>query len=235
MAKDDEKQKDKEKKKKKKAEKLAKKEAKAAKKAAKEAAKAAKKAATSYEKPSWAVNGELALSCSCDVFCPCVVSLGQAKPTEGYCHGWMAVRIDSGHYDGTDLSGLNVGILVDIPGEMGNGDWTAALYIDERADIRQEEGMEKIFSGAAGGTTGLFRLLISTYLGKKKVPISYETDGKTRKISIPRLIEGDITPISGGDKSKDTIIKTQLTGWDLTLSWRSLADRKCVIWPCLEL
>ena len=46
----------------------------------------------------WAIKGELFLNCSCDVFCPCVVSLGKQPPTAGHCHAWMAIAIDEGHY-----------------------------------------------------------------------------------------------------------------------------------------
>jgi hypothetical protein len=28
----------------------------------------------------WKIRGELILSCNCDVFCPCVIALGQTKP-----------------------------------------------------------------------------------------------------------------------------------------------------------
>ena len=66
----------------------------------------------------WAIKGELFLNCSCTVFCPCVVSLGAHPPTEGYCQAWMAIAIDEGHFEGEDLSGLNVGLMVDIPGRM---------------------------------------------------------------------------------------------------------------------
>ena len=51
----------------------------------------------------WEIKGELFLNCSCTVFCPCVVSLGQ-YPTEGYCHAWMAIAIDEGHYEGERAS-----------------------------------------------------------------------------------------------------------------------------------
>ena len=47
---------------------------------------------------AWTLRGELALSCSCTVFCPCVLSLGQSAPTEGYCLTWAAVRIDEGQF-----------------------------------------------------------------------------------------------------------------------------------------
>ena len=69
------------------------------------------------EKVDWAINGELALNCNCTVFCPCAVSLGDHPPTEGYCQTWLAVRIDNGHFRDVDLSGLNVGMLMEIPGK----------------------------------------------------------------------------------------------------------------------
>ena len=76
------------------------------------------------EKVDWAINGELALNCNCTVFCPCAVSLGDHPPTEGYCQTWLAVRIDNGHFRDVDLSGLNVGMLMEIPGKMARGNWT---------------------------------------------------------------------------------------------------------------
>ena len=81
----------------------------------------------------WHIKGELILNCNCTVFCPCVVSLGKHAPTEGYCQTWFGVRIDDGAYGDEDLSGLNVGMLVEIPGLMARGNWTAAAFIDERA------------------------------------------------------------------------------------------------------
>ena len=66
------------------------------------------------DKVDWAINGELALNCNCTVFCPCAVSLGDHPPTEGYCQTWLAVRIDNGHFNEVDLSGLAVGMLMEI-------------------------------------------------------------------------------------------------------------------------
>ena len=41
---------------------------------------------------SWSMRGELVLSCNCTVFCPCVLSLGNRPPTEGYCRTWAGFR-----------------------------------------------------------------------------------------------------------------------------------------------
>ena len=64
----------------------------------------------------WKLKGDFVLSCNCTVFCPCVISLGQHEPTEGYCQAWAGIRIDEGHHEEVDISGINVGLLLDIPG-----------------------------------------------------------------------------------------------------------------------
>ena len=88
----------------------------------------------------WAIKGELFLNCSCTVFCPCVVSLGAHPPTEGHCHAWMAIAIDEGYYEEENLAGIDVGLLVDIPGRMGEGDWKVAAYIDSAASGKAYNG-----------------------------------------------------------------------------------------------
>lgn len=150
---------------------------------------------------NWAIQGELFLNCSCTVFCPCVVSLGAHPPTEGHCHAWMAIAIDDGHFEGESLAGLNVGLLVDIPGRMGEGNWKVAAYVDENATGKAYNGLLQILSGAAGGTTGLFTLLVSEIIGAERAPVEIVRDGKKRSINIGRKIQGEIEMIDG--KSPD--------------------------------
>ena len=150
---------------------------------------------------NWAIQGELFLNCSCTVFCPCVVSLGAHPPTEGHCHAWMAIAIDDGHFEGESLAGLNVGLLVDIPGRMGEGNWKVAAYVDENATGKAYNGLLQILSGAAGGTTGLFTLLVSEIIGAERAPVEIVRDGKKRSINIGRKIQGEIEMIEG--KSPD--------------------------------
>lgn len=168
----------------------------------------------------WSIKGELILNCNCTVFCPCVVSLGKHPPTEGYCQGWAGVRIDSGHFGDEDLSGLNVGLLLDIPGNMGRGNWKAAAYIDERASDAAYDGLLKIFSGAAKGTTGLFKMLVSEFLGAERAPIEYVTEGKTRRLVVGKAIKGEIVPIGGADADQEVVV-TNTEYWmgpDITIA-----------------
>lgn len=170
--------------------------------------------------PEWKIKGELILNCNCTVFCPCVVSLGKHPPTEGYCQAWLGVRIDEGHYDGEDLSGLNIGMLMDIPGNMGRGNWKAAAFFDERASDKAYEGLEKIFSGQVRGTTGLFSMLVGEFLGAERAPVTFETEGKKRRLMVGRKIQGEVEPISGNDPDTDVVVSN--TGYwmgpDITIA-----------------
>ena len=156
--------------------------------------------------PEWAIRGELILNCNCTVFCPCVVSLGRHPPTEGYCQAWAGVRIDAGHHGGTDLSGLAVGLILDIPGNMGRGNWKVGAFIDEAASAEAFEALVRIFSGAARGTTGLFGLLVGEFLGAERAPVRFETEGKTRRLSVGRKIQGEVEPIGGADPDSEVVV-----------------------------
>lgn len=170
--------------------------------------------------PEWTLKGELILNCNCTVFCPCVVSLGLHPPTEGYCQAWVGVRIDEGHFDGEDLAGLNVGLLMDIPGNMGRGNWKAAAFIDDRASDAAYDGLVKVFSGAARGTTGLFALLVGEFLGAERQAITYETEGKTRRLTVGKKIQGAVTPITGKDPDAEVVVSNTeyWMGEDITVA-----------------
>lgn len=158
----------------------------------------------------WTLQGELILNCSCTVFCPCVVSLGKHPPTEGNCQGWAGVRIDRGQYGKTSLGGINVALLLDIPGNMARGNWTAALYVDERATDTQFDALTAIFSGKAKGTTGLFSILVGNFLGAERAPVTYVTEGNRRRLEVPKKILGEVEPIQGANaKNEVQIVNTQ--------------------------
>ena len=168
----------------------------------------------------WAIRGELILNCNCTVFCPCVISLGKHPPTEGVCQAWSGVRIDAGHYGDADLAGLNVGLLLEIPGQMARGNWKAAAFIDDRADHAAYHGLIEIFSGRAKGTTGLFKVLVSEFLGAERATIRYETEGKTRRLTVGKKIQGEVAPVRGKREGED-IVATNTEYWmgpDITVA-----------------
>lgn len=148
---------------------------------------------------SWSLKGELVLNCNCTVFCPCVISLGEHPPTHGYCQTWAGIRIDEGEADGTDLGGLNAALLIDIPGRMGEGNWKAAAWIDERAGDDAFGALERILTGKARGSTGVLSMLVGEFLGIERAPIQYGIEDGTRVVEVGRQIRGRVAPVKGAE------------------------------------
>ena len=157
--------------------------------------------------PEWMIQGELILNCNCTVFCPCVISLGAHYPTEGHCHAWLGVRIEKGSYGGEQLDELNVAMILDIPGRMSDGDWKVGTYIDNNATEAAFEGLSNIFSGRAGGTTRLFTMLVSEFIGVSRAKIDYTNEGKKRGLVVDKHIIGEIQPIEGNDSANDVTLQ----------------------------
>jgi hypothetical protein len=80
---------------------------------------------------------------------------------------------------------------------MAQGGGTLAVYVDSNGSAEQRAALEAIFSGAAGGPPALFGPMISKVLPTKSVPISFSTDGKVWKLSIPKITDVTIEGITG--------------------------------------
>ena len=150
----------------------------------------------------WAIKGELFMNCSCEVVCPCGISLGKHPPTYGYCQTWFALQIDDGHFEGESLAGLNAALLIDIPGRMAEGNWKVAAYIDERSSGKAYSGLLQILSGAAGGNTGVFNYLVSEIIGAEREKVIIERDHRRRRIIVGRKIQGEIEMLQGKDPAE---------------------------------
>ena len=156
---------------------------------------------------AWSLRGELVLSCSCAVFCPCTLSLGLAPPTEGYCQTWAGIRIDEGRFDDTDLSGVKVGLIIEIPGLMSRGNWTAGLFVDDHASIHAVKALTRIFTGRAGGSTHLLSILVSHFLGVQQAPIEYRTEERRASFRSARSSKVPVTPVVGKNKDEPVVIR----------------------------
>jgi hypothetical protein len=156
----------------------------------------------------WQIVGDYFENCNCNVVCPCVFSSGPiftAKPTNGFCEVAFAFHVDQGKYGDVTLDGLNAIVLARSPGVMGEGNWSVAVYLDERADNRQREGLQAIFTGAGGGPLGGVAPLISTVLGIKNAPISFQKQGKRRSVEIPNLMHMAVHAAPGLDPEKEVL------------------------------
>ena len=167
----------------------------------------------------WAIKGNFLLNCNCDVFCNCPMSLGRAVPNSpnGKCFSWWGINIEEGHAEEKwsgfnpikreskgviNLDGLNVAILLEVPGPLSSGGWTAGLYIDEKASDDAADALTVIFSGLAGGQTGWFRHMISNFLGVKRCSISYAQHETGWTFTIPEILDGKVEHEAGKDRGE---------------------------------
>jgi hypothetical protein len=124
-------------------------------------------------------------------------------PTEGACEVAFAFHINSGSYGNVTLDGLNVAMIARTPGPMVQGNWSAAIYLDERADQQQQQALGAIFSGSAGGPLGTLAPFISTVLGVKSVPITFSITGKRHTVEIPNIMHLAVNPLPSLDPNNE--------------------------------
>ena len=147
----------------------------------------------------WRIKGDFLMNCNCDVWCPCVLSMGKANPSYERCLSWWCIHCDEGFYGDVVLDGLTTGLLLETPGPLAEGGWTFAIYLDERGSPEADEALVEIFRGKAGGPISWFSIMISDYLGVKKVPITYEANETGWRVNVPNIIDGTVEPILGKD------------------------------------
>jgi hypothetical protein len=169
---------------------------------------------------NWKLEGDYFEGCNCDSICPC---LFLSDPDQGFCNVTVAWHVEKGHYNDTQLNGLNaVGVFV-APGNMFTGPkWKAALYFDNVASQEQTDALSKIFSGQSGGFFAAAANFIGEMLGVKSAPITFGIEGKRRWLHIPEYLNLEIEAIKGGDQNKDSLVTnpafTVAPGYDPVIS-----------------
>lgn len=152
--------------------------------------------------PPWSLAGTYFEACNCAVACPCVFL---SAPTTGECTLLIGWHIDQGHFGELRLDGLNIVLAVYAPGHMAQGNWKAALYLDERASQTHREALLQIFSGKAGGHPEALAFLVDEILGVQNVTIIYQAKGKQRRLQIPAIAEVEIEALAGQEGAEVTI------------------------------
>ncbi|HEV2239246.1 MAG TPA: DUF1326 domain-containing protein [Ktedonobacterales bacterium] len=142
--------------------------------------------------PQWQLTGDYFENCSCAVVCPCLFSpnapfTSQPSSADGACEVAFGFHVDKGSYGNVTLDGLSVGMIARSPGRMADGNWSAAVYLDDHADAQQQQALTAIFTGGAGGPVATLAPLISQVLGVKTAPITFSKNGTSRSLQIPGM------------------------------------------------
>jgi hypothetical protein len=148
--------------------------------------------------PPWSFEADYFSACNCDWGCPCNFN---ARPTEGRCMGLGVYNIHTGQSGATPLDGTRFALYYKFPGLVEHGQGTACAYIDSRTTANQQEALEAISTGKAGG--GIFELfgceLVTTWLPTKITSIDFEFSGGEGRISVDGFAEAESELLSYPD------------------------------------
>jgi hypothetical protein len=145
------------------------------------------------EKTKWSLEADYIQACNCDYGCPCEFA---APPTKGFCQGMSAWRINQGRYGDVKLDGLGVGIAVQWPKAIHEGNGTAAVFIDEKANPAQRDALMQIMSGKAGGLP--FEIIVTTFskfLEPRFLPFQFHFNGRHSSVKIGDVMDVAVEPI----------------------------------------
>lgn len=138
---------------------------------------------------SWRLEGHYVENCSCTAICPCTWS-GLALPaTRDRCRAIMSWHIKEGEIEGVDVRGLSIGMVIDTPPLMAQGNWKAGLLIDDRASTEQAAKLESVFWGELGGPPTWSVPFIGEKAGALRVPVTYHVEGREHRVRFGDLVD----------------------------------------------
>ncbi len=143
---------------------------------------------------SWNLKGDYVETCSCELMCPCNLSLDHGA-TYDFCRVTLVFDIGEGVVDGTDVAGRRVVLVADTPKVMTEGNWRVGVYVDERASDDQFERLVQVFSGQLGGPMAGLAPLIGEMLGVERAAIEVDHDGLRHRVRVGDAIDFEIEDV----------------------------------------
>ncbi|HEX3621903.1 MAG TPA: DUF1326 domain-containing protein [Acidimicrobiales bacterium] len=150
---------------------------------------------------AWNLKGSYAETCSCELMCPCNLSLDHGA-TYDFCRATLGFNIREGEINGTSVAGRKVVAIIDTPKVMTDGNWRLGVFIDDQASDEQFDKLAQVFSGQAGGPMAAMAPLVGEILGVERAAIEFEDDGLRHRVRAGDAIEfevEDIVPFGSQD------------------------------------
>ena len=143
---------------------------------------------------SWSVKGSYVETCSCELMCPCNLSLDHGA-TYDFCRVTLVFNISEGAVEGTDVAGCKIALIADTPKVMTEGNWRVGVFIDDAATEDQFHRLVQVFSGQLGGPMAGLAPLIGEMLGVERAAILIEDDGLRHSVRVGGMIDFEIEDI----------------------------------------
>ncbi len=154
---------------------------------------------------AYRLEGSILEVCDCNVLCPCWIG---EDPDNGTCDSAIAYHFEQGQIEGVDVSGLTLGTVAHIPGNVLKGNFRVVFYIDERATPQQEQAIIKAFSGKLGGPLADMAQLIGEVVGVERAPIIFEVEKGKGRLQIGTVAEAELEPFRGTTGEPTTLHDT---------------------------
>jgi len=143
---------------------------------------------------SWSLKGSYFETCSCDLMCPCNMSMDHGA-TYDYCRVTLVFNLTEGEIEGTDVGGLSVAVIADTPKVMTEGNWRLGLFVDERATDEQMEKLTAVFGGQKGGPMEGIVPLVGEMIGVERAPFEVVEEGLVHSVKIGEAVDFEIEDI----------------------------------------
>jgi hypothetical protein len=143
---------------------------------------------------SWNVTGSYVETCSCELMCPCNLSMDHGA-TYDFCRVTLVFALREGQIEGTDVAGRTVVLIADTPKVMTEGNWRLGVYVDDGADDEQLDKLVKVFGGQLGGPMGALAPMVGELLGVERAAIEVTDDGLLHRVKVADAIDVEIEDV----------------------------------------
>ena len=151
------------------------------------------------------LEGRLLEVCNCRVLCPCWIG---EDPDYKTCDTIVAYHFDKGTVDGVDVAGRTIALLAHVPGNILQGNWTAAVYVDDGASPAQEQALLDVYTGKKGGPIADMAKLVGTVTSVQKVPITFTVQGGSGIIKVGDAGFAELEPYKSAAGKTTTLTDT---------------------------
>ncbi len=158
---------------------------------------------------TYQLEGRMLEVCTCNTVCPCFVG---ETPDGGTCDVTVAWHMDKGAIESVDVTGCTIAVIAHIPGKPLDGNWRAAVYIDDGASEAQEAALLDVFTGKLGGPIADVAKLIGEVVGVERVPITFIAQNGKGSLKIGDAADAEMEPYVTADGTIATLSNTLFSG-----------------------
>jgi hypothetical protein len=118
------------------------------------------------------------------------------------CHGFWAIRFDTGVVGDVRLDGIDAVVVYESPRVMIEGGWREVILVSDRASDEQRRAVEAVLTGNLGGPWSVLARFVDEWLPTREVPIEIEDTPTEKRVAIPGLLESVVEAIRGRDRAR---------------------------------